>query len=258
MGEEDVWKADSADSLPAPGGKGGALLSFLWVMILFPTPEHRPVLVGGMGGSVDVSDRSIFGKCELLAHCREDTQGFQPRPQRLLTLVLPSADALQRVTHSCALKMSIDHRRRRPGPPPSALHTGLIWRWPPPHWGAHLPLKDAQLGLLLWKPQLGVREAGGPGDSTPGAAERNFPGSAASVASVLRPRPTQSLALGPSQPSLFLRLSGVLDPSVFVPSPTFHHTSFLLRRQNTKPGPLHLPASQPPRVLPVCRVLSPS
>ena len=50
MGEEDVWKADSADSLPAPGGKGGALLSFLWVMILFPTPEHRSVLGGGAGG----------------------------------------------------------------------------------------------------------------------------------------------------------------------------------------------------------------
>ena len=119
---------------------------------------------GAVGrGSVDVSDRSIFGKCEVLAHCRADTQGFQPRPQRLLTLVLPSADALQRVTHSCALKMSIDPQRRRPGPPPSALHAGLFWRWPPPRWGAHLPLKDAQLGLLLWKPQLGVREVGGRG-----------------------------------------------------------------------------------------------
>ena len=213
-------------------------------------------------GSVDVSDRSIFGKCEVLAHCRADTQGFQPRPQRLLTLVLPSADALQRVTHSCGLKMSIDPQRRRPGPPPSALHAGLFWRWPPPRWGAHLPLKDAQLGLLLWKPQLGVRAVGGggggAGDSAPGAPERNFPGSAASVASVLQPRPTQSLGLGPSQPSLSLRLSGVLGPSVLVPPPIFHHTSFLLHRQNTRPGPLHLPATQPPRVFPVCRVLSPS
>lgn len=47
MGEEDVCKADSADSLPAPGGEGR--LFFLWVTILFPTPEDRPVL--GRGGA---------------------------------------------------------------------------------------------------------------------------------------------------------------------------------------------------------------
>ncbi|KAI4558121.1 hypothetical protein MJT46_012763 [Ovis ammon polii x Ovis aries] len=75
------------------------------------------------------------------------------------------ADALRRVTHSCARKMSIDPWRRRPrrwtaGPPPAALYARLIWRQPPPRWGAHLPLKDAQLRLFLWKPQLGVREAG--------------------------------------------------------------------------------------------------
>lgn len=129
-------------------------------------PHTRGQASPGAGwGSVDVSDRSIFRKHELLAHCGEDTQGFQPRPQRLLTLVLPSADALRRVTHSCARKMSIDPWRRRPrrwtaGPPPAALYARLIWRQPPPRWGAHLPLKDAQLRLFLWKPQLGVREAG--------------------------------------------------------------------------------------------------
>ena len=128
---EDVWKADSADSLPAPGGKRGLFYLFCGSRFYSPCREHRPVLGGGER-SVGAPNLSIFGKRELLVHCREDTQGFQPRPQRLLT-VLPSADALQRVTHSCALKMSTDPRRQRPCPWPAwapapgpPTHAGLI------------------------------------------------------------------------------------------------------------------------------------
>lgn len=166
MAEEDVWKADSADSLPAPGGKRGFFYLFCGSRFYSPRREHRPVLGGG-GRSVGASNLSIFGKRELLAHCREDTQGFQPRPQRLLT-VLPSADALQRVTHSCALKMSTD----RPPQAKTLSLAGLGPRpWTPNPHRAHLTSGPLLAGappapegcaarLLLWKQQLGVREAG--------------------------------------------------------------------------------------------------
>lgn len=78
----------------------------------------------------------------------------------------------------------------------------------------------------------GSQGGGGPGEGAPGAPERNFPGSAASVALDLQPRPTRSLALGPSPPSLSLRQSGLLGPSLlslswkYVPPPSITPLSY--------------------------------
>ena len=53
---EDVWKADSEDSLPAPGGKRGLFYHFCGSRFYSPCREHRPVL----GGS-----RRAAGRCVL-------------------------------------------------------------------------------------------------------------------------------------------------------------------------------------------------